>query len=259
MLDRTDPNPRAVIGGNLPPGAIDLAKPILEELGRFLKDFPVVTNDTEAREAKAILDRIVLALKGVEDERKAKVAPLNAELTAINGEYHRWHNTGGKPGTWDTLLKELRIRLTAFAQAEERKRQAAAEAARAAAAEAERKAREAEAREREAAATAAMGVCDVDIAAATEQANEAFAAFQRADREAARADRDTKVRIGGGFGRVATLRDKEILAVTDWQAAIKEIGLTDRIKDAILTEARTFRKDMGELPSGVTAAYDRSL
>jgi hypothetical protein len=259
MLDRITPNDRAVMGGNRPPSAIELAKPTLEELGRFLSDHPVVTNDTEAREAKAILDRIVLAFKGIEDERKAKVAPLNAELAAINGEYHRWHNAGGRPGTWDTLLKELRIRLTKFAQAEEAKRHAAAEAARKAAAEAERKAREAEEREREAAAEAAQGVCDVDIAAATEEADQAFAAFQRAGREAARADRDTKVRIGGGFGRVATLRDKEVLTVTDWQAAIKEIGLTDRIAAAIITEAREFRKSMTELPAGITAIYDRSL
>jgi hypothetical protein len=225
MLDRTSSNPREHIGANNPPDALALARPTIEELGRFLKDFPVVANDTEAREAKVILDRTVLALKGVEDERDGKVRPLNEQVAAINAEYHKFHNTNEKkPGLWNTLVRELRIRLTKFAQAEEAKRQAAAEAARSAAAEAERKAREAEEREREAAADAAAGVCDVDFAAATEEADAAFAAFQRAGREAQRAERDTTVRIGGGFGRVSTLRTAEILIITNIHAAIEDVA-----------------------------------
>ncbi len=239
MLDLTA-NPRAAIGHNQPPGAIELAKPTIEELSRFLADHPVVSNEAEAREAKAILDRAVLALKGVEDERKAKVAPLNAELTAINGDYHRWHNANGKPGTWDTLLKELRIRLTRFAQAEEARRRAAAEAARKAAEEAERKAREAEAREREAAADAAQGVCDVDIAAAAQEADEAFAQFQRA-------------------GRAATLRTAETLVIADVHAAIEDIGLTQDIADAVLKGARAYRRENGELPAGISATYEKRI
>jgi hypothetical protein len=225
MLDRITPNDRAVIGNNQPPSAIELAKPTFETLGQFLKDNPVIANDGESREAKVILDRTILALKGIEDERKAKVAPLNAELIAINGEYHRWHSANGKPGTWDTLLKELRIRLTAFAQAEETKRQAAAEAAR----------------------------------AVTEHANEAFAQFKTADRIAQRTERDTTVRIGGGFGRVSTLRTAEILIITDWRAAIEDIGLTQDIADAILKGARAYRKENGELPNGISRETERRI
>jgi hypothetical protein len=260
MLDRTDPNPRAVIGNNQPPGALELAKPIAAELGQFLNDYPVIANDAEARAAKAIGDRFLLALKSIEEERDSKVRPLNEQVAAINADYHRWFSTNDKkPGVWGTLLKELKVRLTAFARAEEAKRIAAAEAARKAKEEAERKAREAEAAEQAAAAEAAQGVCDTDFAGATERADAAFTEFQRASRFAARAERDTKVRIGGGFGRVSTLRDKEILTVTDWQAAIKEIGLTDRIAEAILTEARAFRNSMGELPSGISHTFERSL
>jgi hypothetical protein len=262
MLDRTDPNPREHVGANNPPPAtaIELAEPTIEALRKFLNDFPVIANEDEAREAKAIGDRVYLTLKSIEEERDSKVRPLNEQVSAINAEYHRWFSTNDKkPGLWGTLLKELKVRLTAFARLEEQKRREAAEAARRAAEEAERKARAAEAAERAAAAEAAAGVCDTDFAGATERADAAFAEFQRADRAAQRAERDTKVRIGGGFGKVTTLRTVETLTVTDWQAAITEIGLTDRIKDAILTEARAFRKDMGELPSGVTATYDRSL
>jgi hypothetical protein len=260
MLDRTDPNPRAVMGSNLPPAALDLAKPILEDLGRFLNDYPVITNEDEARKAKAISDRVFLALKSVEEERDSKVRPLNEKVAAINAAYHHWFSTNDKkPGLWGTLLKELKVRLTSFARIEEQKRREAAEAARRAAEEAERKAREAEARERAAAAEAAQGVCDTDFAGATERADAAFAEFQRASRFAARADRDTKVRLTGGFGKTASLRDKEILTVTDWQAAIKEIGLTDQITEVILAEARAFRKSMGDLPAGIIATFDRSL
>jgi hypothetical protein len=259
MLDRTA-NPRERIGANLPPSAIELAKPILEELGRFLNDYPVVTNEDEARKAKAINDRVLLALKGVEDERDGKVRPLNEQVAAINAEYHKLHNTNeNKPGLWNTLVRELRIRLTNFARAEEQKRLAAAEAARKAVEEAERKAREAEAAEQAAAAEAAQGICDTNFAGATEQANAAFAEFQRASRFAARGERDTKVRIVGGFGKAISLRNEETLTVTDWKAAIQEIGMTDRIAEAIITEARAFRKSMGELPSGISATFDRSL
>jgi len=260
MLDRTSPNPRERIGANNPPGALELAKPIVEELGQFLNDFPVIANDGEARKAKAISDRVFLALKSVEEERDSKVRPLNERVAAINAEYHHWFSTNDKkPGLWGTLLRELKVRLTNFARVEEQKRRQAAEAARRAAEEAERKAREAEARERETAAEAAQGVCDTDFAGATEQADAAFAEFQRASRFAARAERDTKVRIAGGFGKAISLRNEETLTVTDWRAAIQEIGMTDRIAEAIITEARAFRKSMGELPAGITATHERSL
>jgi hypothetical protein len=55
------------------------------------------------------------------------------------------------------------------------------------------------------------------------------------------------------------LRDRETLTVTDWQAAITELGLTDLIRDAILTSARAYRKNFRELPEGIVATYDRSL
>jgi hypothetical protein len=261
MLDRTTtPNPREHIGGNKPPGALELAKPIAEELGRFLNDYPVVTNENEARQAKAISDRFFLALRSVEEERDGKVRPLNERVKAINEEYHHWFSTNDKkPGLWGTLFKELKVRLTNFARAEEQKRIAAAEAARAAAAEAERKAREAEQREREAAADAAQGVCDVDFAAATQAADSAFQDFRRADREAQRAERDTTVRIGGGFGRVSTLRTAEILTITDIHAAIEDLFPNQDIADAVLKAARAYRKENDELPNGIARQTERRI
>ena len=254
------PNPRAVIGGNQPPSLIELAKPTFTELGKLLSDYPVITNEMESRAAKEIYDRGVNALKGIEDERDAKVRPLNEEVRAINEDYHRFHNANDKkPGIWDTLVRELKIRLTAFAKAEEQRRQAAAEAARKLAEETERKAREAEQREREAAENAAAGVCGEDIATATEEADTSFRDFQRASRFAARAERDTKVRIVGGANNAISLRNTEILAVTDWKAAIEEMGCTDTIRDAILASARSYRKALGELPEGISVHFERKL
>lgn len=257
------PNPREVIGGNFPPvpTAIERAEPHIEQLGLFLDDNPVLTNEDEARAAKAVLDRVVLALRDVEAERKAKVDPLNEQVKAINVQYHRLHNADKKrPGIWDKLIGQLWSRMSAYALEVERQRQKAAEAARKAADEAARIAREAEQREIEAATEAASGVCGVDIARATEAADEAFSRFRRADWTAQRAEASAaKVRITGGEGNAVSLKDHEILTVTDWRAAIEEIGLTDRLREAILTEARAFRKSMGELPSGVVANYERSL
>lgn len=255
-----EPNPRAVVGGNAPPSMIILAEPAIAELRTFLNDYPVVTNEDEARTAKAIYDRVAISLSEVEKERDGKVRPLNQQVDEINGDYHKFHNRNDKkPGLWDTLVKELKIRLSNFAKAEERKRIAAAEAARKAAEEAERKAREAEAAERKAQEEAAQGVCDTDFAQATEQADTAFADYERASRFAQRAERDTKVRLVGGIGNAISLRETETLHVADWKAAIEEMGLTDDIRDAILKSARAYRKAFRELPAGITATYERGL
>ena len=265
MLAVTKPNRLATpgtspgAGHNHPPSAIELAKLTIEALGAFLQDHPVIVNEAEAREAKLIKDRADMALREVEAERDAHVRPLNEEVASINTVYHRWHNTNPKkPGTWDTLLSELRVRLTAYVSAEERRRQAAAEAARRLAAEAACKAREAEERERAAAAEARDGVC-TDIAAMTAEADHAFAQFERAERQAIRAQEATHVRLTGGFGKAASLRTHEILAVTDWRAAIEEMGLTDPLREAIITAARAYRKAFGELPDGISRTKERSI
>jgi hypothetical protein len=184
--------------------------------------------------------------------RQGLVRPLNTQVAEINGRY--------KPvrTALERLADELRKRLGAYARALEIERVRQAEAARQAAEEAERLAREAEAREREVFDDAEHGVV-VDLAEAATAADTAFAAFQKADRTAARAERDSHIRITGGTGKAMGLRDREILTVTDWQAAITELGLTDNIRDAILTAARAYRKAFHELPEGITASYERGL
>src|SRR5260370_29014924 len=96
MLDRTSPNPRERIGANNPPGALELANPIAEELGQFLNDFPVITNEDDARKPKAISDRVFLTLKSLEEAKDAKVHPLNQQVAALNAQDHRHFSTNDK-------------------------------------------------------------------------------------------------------------------------------------------------------------------
>jgi hypothetical protein len=253
MLDRTDPNPREHIGANQPPSAIDFAKESTTALSGWMKDRPVIDSDDDARAAKLLVDRAKSSLESMETERDGLVRPLNVQVKAINDRYRAPR----------TLLEKVRNslldRLTAYARRLEQERLRKAEEARKAAESAAQAALAAQQREQEAREEVEQGVCDVDIGEVAAETDQAVAALGKAARAVARAERDTKVRVGSGFGRVMTLRNTETLTVTDWKAAISSIGLTERIAEAILIEARAYRASMSELPDGITATYDRSL
>lgn len=259
---RFDPPPvgRAVIGGNNPPGPIEMAESIMQALSDWMKDHPVIETEEDARAAKPLIDRAKAAMDEVESERDGKVRPLNEKVAEINAEYKAIHNTDPKkPGTFNKVFNELKARVADFLRREEQKRLAAAAEARRLQEEAERQAREAEEREREALHGASLGEIDVDVATVTKQADEAFSTFERQSRFADRAERDTKVKIGGGFAGAVSLRTAETLQVDDALKAIVVIGATDRIREAILTEARAYRKANGRLPDGVSATTERKL
>lgn len=243
----------SIVGHNNPPGSIEFAQETAQALSDWMKEHPVIQTEDDAREAKVLADRAKDAEKDMENERTALVGPLNEQVKTINDRY-RPHKT-----SLEGVLKVLVARIDSFVAAEEQRRaQAAAEAQRILA-EAEAKARAAENAEREAADDAAVGVTGIDVAKTTQEADAAFELYKLAEREARRAERDTKVKIGGGFRRALTRKTKETLEVTDWHDAIAFLGLTDRIKEAILTEARAFRQEFEELPPGITPTYDRSL
>ncbi len=50
-----------------------------------------------------------------------------------------------------------------------------------------------------------------------------------------------------------------MLTITDVHAAIEDMGVTEPLKEAILTAARAYKKAIGELPDGVTAKQERSV
>lgn len=254
-------NPRAIIGGNNPPMSINLDAPTLIDRARsfytilstFLKATPVIESHDDAKQAANYIEQARATIGEIEDTRKRRVTPLNDEVKTINEEYRTPRET------LQSLMDEVKRRLTAFAAAEEAERRRVAEAARLAAEEAERIAREAEAVETEAKACADVGEVGVNVASAIAQADKAFVTFKRADRAAVRAERSVPVRLAGGMGRAVSMRRTETLVLDDAVAAITAIGVTDKIKDAILSSARDFRKLHGKLPAGISAEIERQF
>lgn len=248
------------IGDNNPPGPIDHAQTVIDDINAWLGDHPVVETEDQAREAKPYLDRAKNALDEIESERDGKVRPLNETVDAINVKYKALHNTEKKkPGQFDKIVNELKARVAAFLAAEEARREREAEEARRNQEEAERIAREAERREHEALQNAAAGELDIDVAEVTQAADTAFKEYELQSRFAARAERDTKVKIGGGFENAVSLRSVETLHLDSYGLALKAIGPNDKIRDAILSAARDYRKLHGALPAGVRATTERKL
>lgn len=252
-LDAGDANPRAVIGGNGPPTCVSTARGVYATLAAFLKNVPVIQSAVDAKTGANLLEQGRATLGEMEGERRAIVDPLNAEVSIINDRYRAPREAV------QSIMDELKRRLTTFAAAEEAERARKAEAAREAAQEAERIAREAERIEADAKARADVGECDLNVAAVIAQADRTFATFKRADRNAARAEKETTVRLNGGFGRAVTMRKSETLVLDDATAAIAAMGVSDGIRDAILSAARSYRKLNGRLPAGVSAETERKF
>lgn len=251
---------RLGIGGNKPPETIEAARDTMLALSDWMKEHPVIETEDDAREAKKLLDRAKSCSGEIENERDRLVRPLNEEIDAINAKYKAVHNKDSKkPGTLDKVVTELKSRLTVFIRAEEDRRALEAEAKRRAAEKAERIAREAEAKEREAIDNAKAGELGVDVTQAVVEADSRFTEFEKADRAAARAEREMHVKIGGGWQRSVSLRTKETLILDDAIQAINAIGVSDGIRDAILSAARDYRKRTGSLPAGVSAATERQV
>ena len=232
-------------GHNQPPSAIDDAKTAYDALAKFLASKPVITDEADAKQAKLYLDRTKATLKDVDAAKEAEAKPFHEKWKAALAKF--------KPASESLtkLLDELNSRMTAYAKAEKVKREKAAAEAAAKVAEAERLAREAEAKEREAHENAAVGDCEADVGAAIKQADDAFANFERESRFAARAARETKVKIGGGFDKAVGLRTVKTLVLDDAIAVLGSTGVTDGLREAFLTAARAHKRATGEWPNGV--------
>lgn len=241
-----------VIGGNNPPSQIAFTQETTGALSEWLKDNPVVQTEDQAREGKLLVDRARLCVADLESERDSKVRPLNTQVRVINDEYR------GPRETLQKISQELLIRLDAYRKAEEQRREQEAEEKRKLAEEAERRAREAEAREQEAQDDARLGV-EVDIGSATVDADRAFRDYEKADREAARAEKETRFKLGGGFSRSLSTRSHETITVSDPLKALAEIGYTEKILEAIVSEAREFRRKHDRLPQGIKSVKERRL
>jgi len=250
MLDRTK---ERGIGDNRPPGPIQSAQEAGAELSAWLVDRPVIQSPDEAKEGAAWVERTRIALATMEDARKVEVDPLNKRLTEINSKYRPVRDALEK------LFKEVRRRLTDYANAVEAARIAELRRLEAEREQAERAAREAEAAEADAKAAVDVGEC-ADVGAAITEADAAFKDYQKADKDAAIAARNVPVRFGSiAGGKRQSMRTTRVLVITDAAAALKAIGVTEKIKTAILQSAKDFEEAHGELPEGVTATHERSF
>ncbi len=252
----------AMIGHNNPPEPtlIERAQDAMGVLSAFLNETPVITEGPHLVEAKRLVEHARGAMAEIEAERDQLVRPLNEQVANINTKYKAIHNTDSKkPGTFDKILAELKARLTAYAREEEARRALAAEQARIAVEQAEAAAREAERIEQQAKADASTGVLDAGVVEAIAAADQKFSEFEHASRFAARAEKATTFRIGDGATKALSMRTEKTLVLESYGKAIKAIGPNDKIRDAILSAARDFRKLNGSLPNGVIETSERKF
>ncbi len=240
-------------GGNNPPDMTVIATDTMHDISAWAAENPVIQTEESAKEAKLFIDRGKLAIQDLEDERDGKVRPLNEQVKEINFRYK-----SPKEALQRTIF-EVSSRLSTFLREEERKRIAILAEARRIAEEAERRAREAEAAEQAAIGSVNSGELGIDIAAHVVASNDAIREAQVAARQAARAERETHVKVAGGFSKAISLREKETLIVANAMEAIRCLGATEDIKEAIIKSARLYRKLNGKLPEGITVEIERGI
>jgi hypothetical protein len=246
---------RLEIGGNKGPDMAGTAAMTTADMSAWLAETPVIETAEQAKEAKTWVDRGVLCVKDLDDERKTKTDPLNVELKRIH-DYYR-----GPRELLQRVVEELKYRLSYFIRAEEiRRAKIASEAAERVRAS-EEAARAAELREHQAMVEASGGVLGVDIAAVAHDADTAFAEFKKAERQAKVAEREAHVRISDDVGmrRAVSMREYDVIVVTDAFAFIKEVGVPHDIEEAMRKVARAFKKVHGRWPAGVEVHTERKI
>jgi hypothetical protein len=243
------------MGHNNPPDRLAFAVEAYGELSAWLKTTPAITTQAEAQAGAAVNERTLVALNEARAERETKTRPFRDRLNAIFDAYALVKDKG----TLETARAELRKRLTKYANDLEAKRLAEVERLRAEAEEKERLAREAEAAEREAIDDAEQGV-ESDVGEAILEADQAFTDYRRADKQVAIAAKNVPVRFASVLGgKSRGMRTVEVLTVENFEQAIRIMGLTPKITEAILGSARDYKKEFGEYPAGINATFERSL
>jgi hypothetical protein len=240
--------------------AIDAAVEQTKLVRDYIAGNPVIQTAEEAQTAGTWIESTRRTIAALEDERKPKVEPLNAALNRINGAYkpvrEQLEGTPKSKG----LLGIIVDRANAWADAERRRREAIA-------AEAKREAEAAAARAQalidqanDAIAAAEVGACE-DVGTAVIDAQAAIKEANKLDRTANRADRETAIRLASSLGgrTLAPRRSPPIIVIDDPVAAIKAIGLTEKITLAIQQSAKAFKEAHGELPAGTRETFTSSF
>ena len=232
---------------NIPPSQIEFAGETAGFLSDWLKEHPVVETEEDAREAKLHEDRAFLCKKDAEDEQKREKLPYREKIKEIDNKY------GPVLEQLTKLLTILKERSRDYLKRQEAERQRRIAEARKKAEEAEQAAREAEEREREAIDDARVGA-ESDIGAVIKNADEKFKQFQQAERALAYVEAE-KVRLPSDLGRrtttLGTLRQRELI-VTDPMKALSIMGWSERLLEALGTDARLYKRKHGRFPDGVS-------
>lgn len=222
-------------------------------LKAFIADNPVIQTAEEAQKAAQWIEGTRKTLAAMEDERKPKVEPLNSALASINEAYR----TVRQP--LEAMLDVVRKRWNVWDKAERARREAEAERIRLAAEEAARQAQALIDQANQAIENAEEGEC-ADVGSAIEEAQAAMATANKLDRQAGRAERATSVRVASSLGgKAIASRRRRVIAIDDPCAAIKAIGLTEKIIIAIRQSAEAFEEAYGELPAGTHETWERSI
>lgn len=233
--------------------AIEAIADMADAINGWLSDNPVIENDDQARENKKLLDSGSLSISDLNTERDAQVRPLNEQVKSINDTYRQPRDN------MQNLVGVLLERLRSFMNAKREAAEAAAEEARRIADEKIAAAREAERIEKEKLKDAEAGELDVNVQELTKTADDAFAQAQAAIRDAARAERETNVKIGGGFKRALGLREKKELKIVDLIEALDDLVIPGIIEEAILKAARAYKRANGKLPRGIVEIVVESV
>ncbi len=239
--------------------AIAAAKQQWPLLKKFVADNPVIQTAQEAQHAYGFIESTRKTLAAMDDERKAKVAPLNEATDIVNEPYRLARQAFEGTKQAKGLLPVAVDRWNVWEGAERARREAEAERVRQEAEAAARKAQELTDLANEALANAELGEC-TDAGGAIENAQAAVHDANALDRAATRAERATHIRVASQLGgKAGAPRKKRVIVIDDPCAAIKAIGLTEKITVAIRQSAEAFEEAYGELPAGTRATWERSV
>jgi hypothetical protein len=229
------------------------AKDLASDLARFMSENPVVDDGDSARDGARLATQAKKCLADLDDARKAETRPLTERVADINAHY----KTGAAP--LNVAVKLLVDILADYKAREEARREAEADARAHEAAVAMQAAHEAQEAAREARENQSVGEVGVDVVEAEMEARRLADEAVRADRIAARADRDAgMVRVAAPGERALVLgREVEQFVVTDMDAALKKLGPVEDIVLAVIRAAKQYRKIHGRLPPGVSSSKER--
>jgi len=245
-MDQPQYNPRAVAGDNAP-DTLSLARITFADLNTFAINNPVIQTHEQAKAAAKLEEIARGSLSELKRERLGKTKPLKDEAKEIEATYAKASDP------LEAILATVKGRKDAFLRAEEAKRAAEADRVRREAEAAQEASREAQRRLAEQEANAQAGEIGLDMGFAILEARAVQEAALRLSRQAKIAERDTTVRIATGSGRAQGLRTEIVLHLDNAISAILAMGTTDKIRDAILSEARAYHATNKVWPKGVRA------